>query len=91
MCTYHYCHGIVEFVHGLEVWHLVEIAKVDNSKVLHLLCDSGENIVLAQAVGITVLSKADDYKSFVLLQNSLVDVPAGAQMRQNDGAHADLC
>lgn len=45
-------HGIVKFVHLLEVGHLVEIADVDDGEVLDLVGDAVEDLILAHAVGV---------------------------------------
>lgn len=83
----HNRHGIVEFVHGLEVWHFVEIAEINRREVLHSVGDFVQDFVLRHAVGVAVAAEADHDESVFFGENGLVDVPASAQMGEDDGAH----
>ncbi len=47
----------------------------------------GTYLVLPHAVRIRVAAEAQDDEPFVLAEDGLVDVPAGAQVREHDGAH----
>ena len=80
-------HGVVEFVHLLEVGHLVEVAEVDDGEVLDALGDAVEHFVLAHAVGVPVAAEADDDEPVFFGHDGLVDVPAGGEMGEDDGTH----
>lgn len=45
----HYCHRVIEFVHLNEIWHLIDIAKVDDGKILDAIGDSVEHFILPHA------------------------------------------
>ncbi len=83
----HKGNGVVEFVHLLEVGDLIEVADVDNSKVLDALGDFVEHFILAHAVGIPVAAEANYHQSFVFGEDSLIDVPGGDEMGDDDGTH----
>lgn len=68
---------VVEFVHLLEIGHLVQIAEVDDGKVLDAVGDFVEHFVLAHAVGIPVAAEADHHETIFLGHDGLVDVPCG--------------
>ena len=46
-----------------------------------------ENFVLAHAVGIPVAAEADDDETVLFRHDGLVDVPAGLEMGEDNGAH----
>lgn len=79
--------GVVELVHLLEVRDLVEIADVDDGEVLDAVCDLVEHFILAHAVRIPVATEADDDEAVFFGHDGLVDMPAGYEMRDDDGAH----
>lgn len=68
--------GVVQFVHGVEVGHTINVADVDDGKVLDLLGDLVEDLVLAHAVWVVVAAEADHDKALVFGEDCLVDVPA---------------
>jgi hypothetical protein len=80
-------HRVVELVHLLKVGHLVQVAEVDDGEVLDALSDAVEDFVLSHAVRVAVSSKADDHEALFLGENGLVDMPAGAEMREDNRAH----
>ena len=45
----HQCHGIVEFIHLLEVGYLVKVAYVNDGEIFDSVGDAIENFVLAHA------------------------------------------
>lgn len=83
----HERHAVVEFVHLLEVGHLVEIADVDDGEVLDAVGDAVEDFVLAHAIRVPVAAEADYDEAFFFGEDGLVDVPAGGEMGEDDGAH----
>ena len=80
-------HGVVELVHLVEVWHLVQIADVDDCEILDAVGDAVEDFVLAHTVLVPVATEANDDQAVFLGHDSLVDVPAAGQMRKDDGTH----
>jgi len=42
---------------------------------------------LSHAIGVPVTTEADDDKALFLRHDSLVDMPAGDEMGENDGTH----
>lgn len=56
-------HWVVEFVHLLEIGHLVQVAEVDDGEVLDALGDAVEDLVLSHAVGVAISSESDDYEA----------------------------
>lgn len=84
----HQRHSIVELVHLLEVRHLVDIADVDDGEVLYAVGDFVEDFVLPHAVRIPVATEADYDETVFFGHDGLVDVPAGYQVGDYDGAHS---
>lgn len=80
----HEGNGIVEFVHLLEVWDLIEIADIDDGEVLDSVSDTVEDFVLSHAVGIPVAAEADHDEAFVFGHYGLVDVPACDEVRKDN-------
>jgi hypothetical protein len=80
-------HGIVEFVHGLEVRHLVQVAEIDGREVLDTVGDFVQDFVLRHAVGVRVPAEADYDEPVFFGENGLVDMPACAEVGEDDGAH----
>ena len=80
-------HGVVEFVHLLEVGHLVEVAEVDDGEVFDALGDAVEDFVLGHAGRVAVAAEADEHEAVFFGHDGLVDVPAGGKMGEDDGAH----
>lgn len=78
---------VIQLIHFVEIRHLVDIAQVHHSKVLDLVGDAVENLVLAHAVGIPVATETDYHETVVFGHDGLVDVPAGFEVREDDGAH----
>lgn len=78
---------VVELVHLVEVGHLVDVAEVDDGKVLDLVGNAVEYLVLAHAVRVPVTPEADHDESVILRHDGLVHVPAGFEVREDDGAH----
>jgi hypothetical protein len=64
---------------------LVEIANVDDSKVLDTVGDLIENFILSHAIRIPIATETDDNQALFFAHNSLVDVPASDKMREYDG------
>jgi len=58
--------GVVEFVHLVEVGHLVNVAEVDDGKIFDFIGDAVEYFVLAHAVRVPVAAEADHDESVVL-------------------------
>lgn len=56
-------HRVVQLVHALEVKHLVQIAEVDNCKVLHSICDAIQDFFLLHTVRIRVAPEANHNES----------------------------
>ena len=56
-------------------------------EVLHLVGNLVEHLVLAHAVGVVVAAEADDNEAVFFAEDRLIDVPAGAEMREDDGTH----
>ena len=52
-------HGIVEFVHLVEIGDLVEVADVDDGEVFDAVGDAVQDFVLAHAVFVPVAAEAD--------------------------------
>jgi hypothetical protein len=80
---------VIHTVHLFEVWNLVEIAQVDDGKILDALRYTVENFVLAHAVGVPVAAESDYDQAFVFGHDGLIDMPGGGEMREDDGTH--LC
>lgn len=59
-------------------------------EVLHLVGNLVEHLVLAHAVGVVVAAEADDNEAVFFAEDRLIDVPAGAEMGKDDGAHFSL-
>jgi len=88
----HNCYRVVQFVHLLEVRDLVEIAHIDDGKVLDSIGDAVQDFVLSHAIRVPVTTEADDHQSFLLAHNSLIDMPACVEMgedKRHDGDEAD--
>lgn len=83
-------HGIVEFVHLVEIGDLVEIAYIDDGKVFDAVGDAVEYFVLAHAVFVPVAAEADDYQAVFFRHDGLIDVPAAVEMGEDDGTHGGL-
>ena len=52
---------VIEFVHLLEVGHLIQIADVEDGEVFNAVGYPVEYFVLAHTVCVPVTAKADDY------------------------------
>lgn len=83
----HECHCVVQFVHLLKVGNLVKIADIDDGEVLDAVGDFVEDFVLSHAVGIPIAAETDDHETVFFGHDSLVDVPAGDEVRNDDGSH----
>ena len=46
-----------------------------------------KDFILSHALGVPVATEADDNETFLFRHDGLVDVPAGDEMGENDGAH----
>lgn len=46
-----------------------------------------KNLVLSHAIGVPVATKADNYQTLLFGHDSLVDMPAGDEMRENNRSH----
>ena len=86
----HQSDGVVELVHLFEVGDLVDVADVDYGEVLDAVGDLVEHFILAHAVGVPVAAEADDDEAVFFGHDGLVDVPAGDQVGDHDGAHGRL-
>lgn len=75
---------VVQLVHGFEVGHFVEVAQVDGAEVLDAVRDLVENFVLRHAVRVRVAAKADEHETVFFAEDRLVDVPACAEVREDD-------
>jgi hypothetical protein len=84
----HYGHRVIEFVHLIKILYLIQIANINDCKVLHTLGDAIKHFVLSHAVLIPVSTKPDHNKSLVLGHYGLVNMPAGDKMRKYDGSHS---
>lgn len=78
---------VVEFVHLLEVGHLVEIADVDDGKVPDAIRDFVEHFILAHAVRVRIAPESDHDQAVFFRHDCLVHVPCGWEMRNDDGTH----
>jgi hypothetical protein len=83
----HHRHRVVELVHLLEIRDLVEVADVDDGKVLDAVGDLVEDFVLPHAVWVPVAAEADYDQAVFFGHDGLVDVPAGDEVGDYDGAH----
>jgi len=61
--------------HLVKVRDLCDVCKIDDSKVLDLLGDGVERFVHYHALGVPVMSKANDDNSIFLRFDGLIDVP----------------
>ena len=50
-----------------------------------------EDFILPHAIRIPVTTEADDDQSLVFRHDRLVDMPAGDEMGEHDGAHDVYC
>ena len=78
---------IVEFVHLLEVGHLIEVADIYDGEVLDPVCNLVEHFILTHAIWIPVAAEADYDETFVFSEDGLVDVPGGDKMRDDYRTH----
>lgn len=78
---------IVEFVHLFEVGYLIKIANIDDGEVFDSVGNLIEDFILSHAIWIPITTKTNYYKAFVFGENSLVNMPGGDEMRNDDGAH----
>ena len=72
----HECHRVIEFVHLMKIFHLFQVADVNDGEVLDAVCNAIEDFILAHTVRVPVFAEANDYKTFVFGHDGLVDVPA---------------
>ena len=79
--------GVVQLVHLLEVRHLVQVADVQHREVLDPVGDPVQHFVLPHAVGVPVAPEADHHQPLFFRHDGLVDVPAGDEVGEHDGAH----
>jgi len=86
----HNRYRVVQFIHLLEVGDLVEIAHIDDGKVLDSIGDAIQDLVLSHALRVPVTTEADDHQSFLLAHDSLIDMPARDEMGEDDGTHCEL-
>ena len=70
------------FTDLIEVRNLSDVAEIDHSKVLHFLRHSIESLVHSHALGIPVVAKPDNNDPVLLGLDSLVDMPAGWEVRK---------
>jgi len=49
-----------------------------------------QDFVLSHAFRVPVTTEADDHQPFLLAHNSLIDMPATDEMREDDGAHGGV-
>ena len=49
-----------------------------------------QDFVLPHAIRVPVTTEADDHQPFLLAHNSLIDMPATDEMREDDGAHGGV-
>ena len=49
-----------------------------------------QDLVLSHAFRVPVTTEADDHQPFLLAHNSLIDMPATDEMREDDGAHGGV-
>lgn len=78
-------------IHLVEIGDLVDIANIDDGEALKLVGNLVEDFVLAHAVGVPVAAEADDDEALFFGEDGLVDVPAGGEMGDCDGAHGCGC
>lgn len=72
-----------------KVGDLIEVANVDDSKVLDTVVDAIEDFILSHALGVPVAAKADDDKA-LLLHDGLVDVPPSDEMGKHYGTRDEV-
>ena len=71
--------------HLIEVRNLGDIAQIDHSKVLHLLCHTIKSLVHSHALGIPVVAEPNHDDPILLGFDSLVDVPARGEVWKKVG------
>ena len=79
--------GVVKLVHLVEVRNLVDVTDVDDGEGLDFVCDLVENLILAHALFVPVAAEADANEALFFGEDGLVDMPAGVEMGDDDGAH----
>ena len=83
----HQRNRIIQLIHLLEIRHLIQITHIQHSEIFHSVGDAVEHFVLAHAVGVPVAAEADYDQSLFFGHDGLVDVPAGYEVGEDDGAH----
>jgi hypothetical protein len=83
----HHRDRVVQLVHLLEIGDLVQVADVDDGEVLDAVGDLVQDFVLAHAVRVPVAPEADHHQAVFFGHDGLVDVPAGDEVGDYDGAH----
>lgn len=68
-------HGVIEFIHRVEIWHLIYVNKVADCKVFHFFGDAVENFVHQHAIRVCFSAESNDNQAAILGQNSLVNMP----------------
>jgi hypothetical protein len=71
---------VIKFIHFVEVWNLVNVNKVEDSKVLDLVGDAVEDFILFHALLVPVTAEADDDEAVVFGHDGLVNVPASVEV-----------
>ena len=68
--------------HLIEVWDFGDVNQVDDSKVLHFLCNAVQRLVHGHALRVPVVSEADHHSAVFLRFYSFIDMPARRKVGQ---------
>jgi len=69
----------------VEVWHLCDVAEVNDGKVLNLFGDRVQRLVHHHALRVPVVPETNDDDAILFGFDRLVDVPARGEVRQEIG------
>jgi len=78
----HHRDWVIQLVHLVEIRHLGDIAEIDNGEVLDLLTHGIQSLVHPHALWIPVVPESNDHDPIFFGQNSLVNMPARMQVRE---------
>ncbi len=83
----HQRNRIIQFIHLLEIRHLIQIAHVQDGEILDSVGDAVQHFVLSHAVGVPVATEADYDEALFFGHDGLVDVPACDEVGEDYGTH----
>lgn len=84
---------VVEFVHLIEVWHLLVVTDVDDGEVAHPVSDLVQQFVLGHDFAVIGFAEANDHQALVLGHAGLVYVPSTGEVMdhgRHDGQKAGV-